>query len=107
MKYYSDFTRALYDTEEALVAAEKELAAEKAREEEELKKRKEAEEAKKHERKARAEEIEEAHKAMMAAQKKYQELIAKFVSDYGTYHWSTSSKDGVPTLFRSLFDLFE
>lgn len=107
MRYFSDMTKSLYDTEAALVEAEKELAAQKVREEEEARKAKEAEEAKKNERKARADEIEAARKEMVEAQKKYQELVTAFVRDYKTYHYSTSSADGLPTLFRSLFDIFD
>lgn len=107
MKFYSDMTKKLYETEEALVIAEKEMAAEEARKEEEARKAKEAEEAKKNERKARADEIEVARKEMVEAQKKYQELVTAFVRDYKTYHYSTSSADGLPTLFRSLFDIFD
>lgn len=105
MKFYSDMTKKLYDTEEALVVAEKEMAAEEARKEEEARKAKEAEEKKKSERKTRADEIEKAYQEMTAAQKKYKDLVSAFVRDYKTYHYSTSSADGLPTLFRSLFDI--
>lgn len=107
MKYFSDMTQKLYDTEELLVAAEKEAAAELARKEEEARKAKEAEETKKNERKARADEIEAARKAMLEAQRKYQELVSAFVRDYKTYHYSTSSAEGLPTLFKDWLSLFD
>lgn len=109
VQYYSDVTGKLYETEEACVKAEQEVL-EAKRKEEEAKEAKEAarkeREKKAGERKTRADEIEEARKAMVASQRKYRELVNKFCEDYGTYHYSTSSFDGLPTLFDTLDNLF-
>lgn len=75
MKYYSDKTKKLYETVEDLNKAEK--AYDEAH----------ALEIKKAEmKKARAEEIKNARKAIIEAQNKYNELVNKFIKEYGSYH---------------------
>ena len=107
MKYYSDVTDKVYTTEQELVDAELAFAKAQAEKEEAAKKAKEAEEAKKAQRKQRADEIETARKEMVEAQKKYQQLINDFVRDYHSYHFSATEYDNLPTLFTSIFDLFD
>ena len=99
MKYYSDITHKMYDTVDMLQKAE--FAAHEA---ENLAKIKREREAKQKEelaakRKARAGEVEEARKAMVAAQKAYRETLEAFIKDYGTYHMTSSSTDDFPVLF--------
>ena len=99
MKYWSEKTNKLYDTAEALERAEFELKEAENRE----KIKKERETARQAElanqRKARAAEVEEARKAMVAAQKKYKEVLDKFINDYHSYHFTSTSSDDIPTLF--------
>lgn len=83
MKYYSEKLKKVYDTVEQLDTAEKEYDEAHA-----------AEIAKQKERKARAEEIDEARKEVIEAQKRYDELIDKFVKDYGSYHTTYTKNDG-------------
>lgn len=94
MKYYSEKTNKLYESADALEAAEKELAD------------KEVEKAKLSEaKKARAKEVEDAYEKVVEARKKARDLIKaaddeynskknKFIADYGSYHMTYSAKDG-------------
>lgn len=105
MKYYSDKTKELYGTETELLNAEYDFDKAQEAKQEEERKAKEAIEAKKAARKVRAEEIEKARKEMVEAQKKYRKLIEEFCKDYGTYHYSTSSYDGLPQLFEDFLSI--
>lgn len=80
MKYFSEVTKSVYDTEEELIKAEESVAKEQ-----------EKKEIAKQERAERAKEIEEAIKDAAEAQKKVGELIDEFVAEYGSYH--TTIKD--------------
>lgn len=105
MRYYSDVTKSMYNTEKELVAAEQQVKVEeakKARAAEEEKARKDKMAA---ERKARAAEVEEARKAMTIAQKNYQQKLEQFVQTYGTYHLSLNGEDAEAAT-HSLFDIF-
>lgn len=82
MKYYSEKLKKVYDTVEDLQAAEVEYDKAHA-----------AEIAKQKERKARAEEITKARKELVDAQRKYNELLNKFVKDYGSYHETYTDQD--------------
>ena len=97
MKYYSDVTRQVYDTEDALKQAEEAEAKRLAEIEEKNKKRGE-----------RAKEIEEAYKAILDAQAHYTELRNKFIEDFGSFHMTVSNKSPVrwSTDFTNLFDFF-
>lgn len=103
MKFYSDKTGKLYDSAEACEKAELELKEaenrEKIRKEREEAYQKERKEKLAAERKARAAEVEEARKGMVAAQKKYKEVLEGFIRDYGNYHMTSTSFDDIPTLF--------
>lgn len=96
MKYYSEVTKKLYDTEPQLVAAEANV----------IKQQAEAEEKKKA-RAARAKEVEDALKAVTEAQRHYTELKNKFIEDYGSFHVSLSEKTPVTKQgdINSLIDL--
>ena len=82
MKYYSDKTKKIYDKVEDLQAAE--TSYDKARAEEDAKQR---------DRKRRADEVSNARKELANAQKKYNELLDKFVKDYGSYHATYTDGD--------------
>lgn len=115
MKFYSEKTKKLYDSQNELESGEKEFA------------EKEAEKAKLAEaRKTRAEAIEAAYKdlvdtrksAMEEATKKikekedaYYELRSAFIKDYGSYHMTYSSTNAgdrisVSDFIDSVFDNF-
>ena len=81
MKYYSEITKKLYGTPEALKEDETKVTTAEAE-------KKAAEEKKKAERTARAKEVEAAFKAEMEAHNKYIELRNKFIKDYGSFHMS-------------------
>ena len=95
MKYYSDKTKKIYDTVEQLQAAEKKYDDAHA-----------AEIKKAEERKRRADEIAAARKDLQNAQKKYNELVNKFIKDYGSYHATYNGEDvSAMDVFYRLFDL--
>lgn len=109
MKFYSDKTKALYESEEACRQAEEafekqqiQAKLEQARKEREEKERKEKDAA---ERKAAAAELEEARKEMVKAQNHYAELMNAFIKKYHSYHYTTTSLDEIPTLFSNFFNL--
>ena len=93
MKYYSDKTKQLYESVEQLQKAE--VAYDKEQE---------AALAKQRDRKNRAEEIKKAREVLRNAQKNYQDLVNKFVKDYGSYH-ETYSKES-DSLEQILYNLF-
>ena len=103
MKFYSEVTKKLYDTEAELNDAE--IAIKKAECE------KKARETKlKNERAARAKVVDAAfedyRKAKEIAKKKYSDanaLLDAFVKDYGTYHVSISEKNKRADNFDELF----
>lgn len=89
MKYYSESLKQFFDAEEDLHAAEK------ANEEAIALKK-----AKQEERAAKAKEVEDAYK-------KYLQLKADFIKEYGSYH-QTLTSDDLPDLTNlSLVDLFD
>ena len=100
MRYISDITGKTYNTPGECMEAERKFEAEKKAE-------KEKKEKMAAERKTRAAEVEEARKAMVAAQHKYKEVLEAFVRDYKSYHFSTTDVKDVPTLFDSFFNLFD
>ena len=81
MKYYSEMLDAIYDSQAALLKAEKEVK------EREAKKLAEEQE-KKANRAKRAKEVEDAFKAVSEAQKKAYSLLKDFTKDYGYFHMS-------------------
>lgn len=84
MKFYSEKTRKLYDTEKDLQVAEQAIVDEQKKKDQ-----------LKAERAERAKEVEEA---ISNAQK----LLDQFVKDYGSYHTTIRSQD---SWIDSLFDL--
>lgn len=107
MRYYSDKTHKFYDTADECQRAEFEAKEaenrEKIRREREIAHEKEKKEKEAAERKALAAEVEDARKAMVAAQNAYRDKIDEFVKRYHSYHYTTTNSDDIPTLF-GLFD---
>lgn len=89
MKYYSEITKQVYDSEAACYAAERK------------------EKAKTDQRKEAAEKVEEARKKAAEARKEYETVLAEFCKKYGAYHTSIdlSNKDEWPDL-KSLVNSF-
>ena len=84
MKYYSEQTKKLYESQEDLEKAEKEFEEKKA-----------AELKKKEAREARAKEVADAYN-------KYVELFNAFVKDYGDYR--KSAGDEMLRIFNTILD---
>lgn len=98
MKYYSTELNELFDSEEALVKAEKAEVEKKKKAEAELK-------AKKADRAKRAKEVEKAFKDAMKAQQQADELLNSFIKDYGSFHATFDGDDFYGNnLMFSLFD---
>lgn len=107
MKYYSDLTKKVYDTERDCLNAEElfyeeEAARRKAAEEKKL-----AEKKKQEERANDAKVVENKREIMIQAQNDYRAAVEAFVKKHGSYHFSTNSADGLPHLFTSFFDLLQ
>lgn len=96
MKYYSETLRKAFDSEKECLEAEESF--QKAQAAEQAKK-----EALANTRKARAKEVEDAYKAVLDAQKVYNDLRIKFIQDYGSYHMTISSKND---LFDNIWESF-
>lgn len=91
MKFYSEQTKKLYDSEDDLRKAEEKLV--------ELQKK---EDEKKQARANRAKEVEDAFKTASDAYARANTLLKKFTDDYGSFHMTL--KDGFT--LPSLFDIF-
>lgn len=86
MKYYSETLKSLFESKEECEEAE--LKAKKAKEEAEKKSK-----ALKEQRKERAAEVEKALEELSNAEKNYKELLSKFITDYGSFHYTYSFKN--------------
>lgn len=98
MKFYNEYLKRFYDTQEECLAAEKQYLAAQTEKEEKEKQKKE-------ERAAAAKRVEAAQKAMNEAQSNYRKELEEFCKKYGTYHYSTNSFDNIPHLFSTIFDI--
>ena len=100
MKFYSELINKVYDTEKDCIKAEQEYkqALEAKKREEEMKKL--AEKKKQEKRAAAAKNVEAKREAMTNAQREYREELEKFCKEYGSYHFTTNSFDGIPHLFE-------
>jgi len=111
IKIYSDKTNKFYNSVEEANRAEFELKEkenrEKIQKERELALAKEKKEKALTERKAAAESVEAARKNYLEAQKAYRKALEDFCGKYGTYHYSTSSADEIPSLFDIFDNLFK
>lgn len=104
MKYYSELTQKVYNTEAECKKAEQAFNFEleqKARAEEQ---RKLVEKKKQEERAADAKKIEALREEMVKAQSNYRKAVQAFVEKYGSYHFSTKSEEQIPYLFSSVLD---
>lgn len=99
MKYYSETLNKVFENEKDCLDAEKEH---KEKVEAEEKRKKELADS----RKVRAKEVEDAYKAIIDAQKHYNELKNKFVEDFGSFHMTFSTTDDFHSLFSDLFRIF-
>ena len=90
MKYYSEVTKKMYDSENALKFAELEVE-----------KRKKDEELKKSNRAARAKEVEAAIKAAEEANKVARKKLTDFCTEYGQFH---TTLKGTGDFLTSFFD---
>lgn len=90
IKYYSELTKELYDSEKELKEAEIEVTKQKA------------------DRAERAKEVTEALKAANEASKKADKLLKEFVKDYGSFKTTIKDTDarGANSLFWDVFDKF-
>lgn len=99
MKYYSEVLKKTFDSEKDCLEAEKTYN-----------KKVEAEEKRKKEltenRKARAKEVEEAYKAVCEAREHYNKLLTDFCRDYGSFHYTFSSKEPAASLITDFLDWF-
>ena len=101
MLYYSEELKKSFKTAEECLDAEKKAVA--AREAAEKEKQLLAET-----RKTRAKEVDDAYNALLAAEKKYKELVKSFVNDFGSYHKSYVKVDfdTIDELFDSILRFF-
>ena len=92
MKYYSELTKQLYDTKEALQKAEIEQTKAKAN------------------RAERAKEVKQAYEAAIEANKKARKLLNDFTKDYGCYYTTITNTDTGeeqnPTDSDAFWDIF-
>ena len=95
MKYYSEILGKTFNSEKDCLAAEAEYK--KSVEEARQKK-----EALSKERKARATEVEDAFKEVVAAKEKYNKLLNDFCKDYGAFHFSWTGDSAAHTLLNFL-----
>ena len=97
MKYFSEKTKKMYDKVELLQEAEKEY--DKAHEVE-LKKIQQ--------KKDRAKEIEKAYNDAKEACNKYNELVNKFIEDYGSYHISyyTGKDETIDSILEAMLKIW-
>lgn len=112
MKIYSEKTNKEYATVDECLAAERQydeaVAKAKAEKEKALAEKKAKEEKLNAERKARAEEVEKAYKAVIEANKTYQEVLRLFVKDYGSFHMTLRDDNiadpfSILRIFNTLF----
>ena len=86
MKYYSETLNKVFENEKDCLDAEEEY---KAKVEEEEKRKKELADS----REVRAKEVEDAYKAIIDAQKHYNELLTNFCKEYGSFHCTITDED--------------
>ena len=101
MKYYSEYLKKFFDTEDECQDAEDKAFEEEHAAEQQTKKLAE-------ERKARAKEVEDAMNEAIKANKKYYETLRAFCKDYGSFHMTYSTSEdpnSIGKMLNSIFDL--
>lgn len=99
MRYISDKTKKVYDSVEELKEDEKKYDAEQIKHEE-----------KKAERARRAKEVTDSYEEVTKAKKKADDLLQKFVKDYGCFHTTITNAKAEPIkctasdIIHSMFD---
>ena len=86
MKFYSEVTQKLYNSERDLAVAEAEVKAAEM-------KKAQAEKEKKEARAVKAKEVEKALKEANDAQAKALKLLKDFIKEYGYFHFSYTNDD--------------
>lgn len=104
MKYYSELTQKVYNTEAECKRAEQAFNFELERKKKAEEEQRLAEKKKQEQRAADAKNVEQKREAMIHAQKEYREAIDAFVKKHGSYHFTTDSVEKIPHLFGTLFD---
>ena len=99
MKYYSEMTDKVYETQEECEKAEEALVAKKKAEEEKQL-------ALKNERETRSKAVVDAFKKAREAEMEAKRLMKEFVKDYGSFHMSYNGKSSLPTLGDFLDSFF-
>lgn len=84
MKFYSEYTKRLYDSPEDCEKAESAIK------DAELKKEKEKAQ-RVAERKAKADEVSKAYDSYVSARRAYEKVLTEFCEKYGAYHTSIDS----------------
>lgn len=111
MKYYSEKLNQFYNTadecERAEFEAKEKENLEKIKKEREAALAKEKKEKAVAERKVAAGKVDTARKAYLEAQKAYRSELEDFCKKYGTYHYSTTGADDVPSLFDFFGNIFK
>ena len=97
MKYYSELTKNLYESEKELIDAENKIKIERIKKEADEKAKKEA-------RAADAKKVDEAFKNLNEARKAYNEALAAFCKKHGAYHTTLTEKDLPDMTFADWFD---
>lgn len=95
MKYYSEKLKKIYDTEADVEEAEKQFDLAKVEEDK-----------KKNERKARYQQVMDAYKKVDEEKKKADELLSKFIKDYGGFHTTITSTPVTINLSEIFDELF-
>lgn len=108
-KYYSEMPELLnvvFDTEKACLNAEEAVIKDRAQKEAARKKEQEAKKKLQEERATRAKEVEEAYKAAREANRKAEELMNKFVGDYGSFHMTLKDTSPANNILEFNFNSF-
>ena len=95
MKYFSEITEKVYDTQEELETAEKEVLDEQKAQEEKLTKRAE-----------RAKEVEAAYAKAAEEKEQADELLNEFLKDYGSFHTTVKKPVKKINIFDDWFNSF-
>ena len=109
MKIISEITGKNYPSVEACLEAEKKYTEEQERlrkaKEVAAKKEQADREAKEKARAARAKAVEKAYSDMQQAQSNYNQLLKEFLRDYGSFHFTVSNSNNIPSLLMDWMNI--